>query len=138
MTNQQATQYAKTHKMSKAHVLRFKVITPQQFPENEEIENRRIENKKDPDFCVYVGNLPYSISKEKIREIFQKYGKVEQVNLPIDKETHKPKGYAFVWFSSIDSAKKAINDLNEDYFEGRKIYVREYRSRAIMNNNSPD
>jgi len=124
MTNQQAAQYAKSNKLHKSSVPRFKVITPQQLNQESDVTK-----KNDPDCCVFVKNLPSSISKDTIQEKFEKYGIVNHINYPLDYITGKPRGFAFVWFDSIYSARDAINDLTGFYIEGNKISVNKFRPR---------
>ncbi|MFM7713915.1 MAG: RNA recognition motif domain-containing protein, partial [Microcystis sp.] len=45
---------------------------------------------------IFVGNLSYEISQEDLVEVFQDYGKVKRVHIPVDKETQRKRGFAFV------------------------------------------
>lgn len=76
---------------------------------------------------VYVGNLPFSIDDEKLREMFAKFGDVEEATIIKDKYSGRSKGFGFVTFSDDESAKKAIAELNEKEVEGRALKVNEAR-----------
>ncbi|MBI5044305.1 MAG: RNA-binding protein [Candidatus Levybacteria bacterium] len=70
---------------------------------------------------LYVGNLNYSASKEKVAELFSAYGEVAQVNII------EGKGFGFVEMSSQSEAQKAMEALNGFDFEGRILKVDEAR-----------
>jgi RNA recognition motif-containing protein len=61
---------------------------------------------------IYVGNLNQETTEPQIRESFEKFGEVTSLNLITDKESGKPKGFAFVEMSSNEHAEKAITGLN--------------------------
>ena len=71
---------------------------------------------------IYVGSLPYSSSKEDLEEHFGTYGDVKEVNLIMDRETGRSKGFAFIEFGTEEAATKSLEcDGNE--FMGRNIRV---------------
>ena len=74
---------------------------------------------------IYVGNLPFSIDDEKLKELFSAFGDIEEVTIIKDKFSGRSKGFGFVTMSDDESAKKAISELNEKDFEGRNIKVTE-------------
>jgi len=78
---------------------------------------------------IYVGNLPYSISEEKLKELFAEYGEVSEVVIIKDKYSGRSKGFGFVTFNEEEAAKKAISELNEKEIEGRALKVNEARPR---------
>ena len=49
---------------------------------------------------IYVGNIAYSVSQEDIQEVFADYGTVKRVTVPMDRETGRPRGFAFVEMSA--------------------------------------
>ncbi len=61
---------------------------------------------------IYIGNLSYQATEEDIREVFTEYGEVKRVVLPIDRETGRMRGFAFVEMSSDDHENSAITDLD--------------------------
>lgn len=79
---------------------------------------------------IYVGNMPYSATKEQIDELFSEYGAVHSVKIILDKETKRPKGFVFVEMDD-DAANKAIEALNDKEFLGRRLRVNEAKSKAM-------
>ena len=76
---------------------------------------------------IYVGNLPFSATEERINQMFSEFGAVESVNLITDRETGRPRGFGFVEMSN--GAEKAIESLNEKDMDGRALKVNEARPR---------
>jgi len=70
---------------------------------------------------IYVGNLPYSASEEKIQNLFSAYGTVERVNLITDRDTGRLKGFGFVEMSS--GAQEAMSSLDQSELDGRILTV---------------
>ena len=78
---------------------------------------------------VYVGNLPYSIDSDKLKEIFSAHGEVTEAVVISDRYSGRSKGFGFVTFADDDGAKKAIEELNGKDFEGRELKVNEAKPR---------
>ncbi|HNR40542.1 MAG TPA: RNA-binding protein [Acidobacteriota bacterium] len=76
---------------------------------------------------IYVGNLPFSATEDQLQQMFAAHGAVESVSLITDRETGRPRGFAFVEMSS--GAKEAIQTLNEKVMDGRSLKVNEARPR---------
>ena len=76
---------------------------------------------------VYVGNLPFSVGSEKLKELFASYGEIEEATVISDKFSNRSKGFGFVTFKDDESTKKAIEEMNDKEIEGRKIVVNEAR-----------
>jgi len=74
---------------------------------------------------VYVGNLPWSVDDEKLREMFASFGSIDEATVIKDKFSGRSKGFGFVTFSDDESAKKAIAEMNEKEVEGRQLKVNE-------------
>lgn len=74
---------------------------------------------------VYVGNLPFSVNEDKLKEIFSAYGDVEEASVIKDKFSGRSKGFGFVTFKNDDEAKKAISEMNDKDVEGRNLKVNE-------------
>ncbi|KAK3865844.1 hypothetical protein Pcinc_028586 [Petrolisthes cinctipes] len=72
---------------------------------------------------IFVRNLWYSVTEENIRELFGKYGEISDVNLPICKDTRRPKGFATITFLFPEHATKAMNQLDGSNFQGRVLHV---------------
>ena len=82
---------------------------------------------------IYVGNLPYNVVEEDLREIFEEYGEVSSVKIISDKLTGRSKGFGFVEMDVDQEAKKAIAELNNAELSGRNIKVNESRPKANDN-----
>ena len=74
---------------------------------------------------LYVGNLPYSVTEDDLREKFAKCGIVESTNLISDRDTGRSKGFAFVEMSTDSEASAAIDELNGVDLDGRPMRVNE-------------
>ena len=74
---------------------------------------------------VYVGNLPFNVDGEKLKQIFSSYGEVEEATVISDKFSGRSKGFGFVTFKDDEDANKAISEMNEKDVEGRNIKVNE-------------
>ncbi|KAL7750012.1 Multiple RNA-binding domain-containing protein 1 [Sorochytrium milnesiophthora] len=72
---------------------------------------------------LYVVNLPYSTTEEGLLEFFSQAGPVGEIHIPVDRESKRPKGFAFVKFLSPEHALKAYTDLSGQFFEGRIIRI---------------
>ena len=78
---------------------------------------------------IYVGNLPYSIDRDQLREIFAQYGEVRAARIVIERETGKSKGFGFVEMDNAEEANAAIAALNGTEIGGRKAVINEARPR---------
>lgn len=78
---------------------------------------------------LYVGNLPYEVTEDQLKELFSPHGTVVSVNLITDRQTGRSKGFAFVEMGGEEAAKAAIEALNDKEFDGRKLTVNEARPR---------
>ena len=77
---------------------------------------------------IFVGNLPFSVDEAKLREMFAPFGEVDSANVITDRETGRPRGFAFVEMADAD-ARKAIQGLENHQMEGRTLNVNEARAR---------
>lgn len=78
---------------------------------------------------IFVGNLDFRTSKEEVETLFSQAGKIEDVYLPNDRETGRPRGFAFVTFSSDEEATAAIARFNGHELSGRALRVNEAEDR---------
>ena len=76
---------------------------------------------------LFVGNLPYDATEEELTHHFAQVGPVSRVFLPLDRETGRPRGFAFVEFPSLEHAAEAIQRLNQQPFKERPLVVNEAR-----------
>jgi RNA recognition motif-containing protein len=72
---------------------------------------------------VFVGNLSFNTTQDRLREAFVTAGQVVSVHIGTDRETGRSRGFAFVEFSSDEEAQKAISSFNEFELDGRKLRV---------------
>ena len=77
---------------------------------------------------IYVGNLSYTTTEDELEELFATYGDVMSCAIPTDRESGRPRGFAFVEMSEEDAAK-AIEALDGKDFGGRLLRVNEARPR---------
>jgi RNA recognition motif-containing protein len=72
---------------------------------------------------IYVGNLSFQAEREDLLDLFGKYGEVTQCSLPLDRETGRKRGFAFVELTDAAAEQKAIDDLQDVEWMGRMIRV---------------
>ncbi len=78
---------------------------------------------------LFVGNLSYSTTEAELRAYFGGVAPPSQVVLPVDRETGRPRGFAFVEFQDRANAERAIQQFNGQVFNGRPLAVSEARAR---------
>jgi cold-inducible RNA-binding protein len=78
---------------------------------------------------LFVGNLPYDATEEDIRAHFSTAGNVLNVFVPLDRETGRKRGFAFVEFNDNAQAQEAIRLFNSQPFKGRPLAVNEARAK---------
>ena len=82
---------------------------------------------------IYIGNLPYSISEDDLRDLFASHGEVSSANIIVDRDSGRSKGFGFVEMPDKAQAESAINALNESDVQGRNVRVNEARPRPERN-----
>ncbi len=78
---------------------------------------------------MYVGNLAWSATEADIRQLFSQFGTVTDVAIPTDRESGRPRGFAFVTMDSKASMDAAITGLNGKEFMGRPLTINEARPK---------
>ncbi|KAF0975146.1 hypothetical protein FDP41_005899 [Naegleria fowleri] len=78
---------------------------------------------RNPSRCVFIGNIAYDAPLEKLKQLFNEAGQVVNFRMVYDRETNKPKGYAFCEFIDEASAMAAMKNLDGRDFNGRKLRV---------------
>ena len=78
---------------------------------------------------IYVGNLPYNLSEESLRKLFEEYGEVVSAKIVRDRNTGKAKGFGFVEMTEGTSGDDAIQKLNGSEVSGRNIRVNKARPK---------
>lgn len=76
---------------------------------------------------LYVGGLPYSVTEDKLQEIFSAHGTVDSARVITDRFTGRSRGFGFVEMSSEEEAQTAIDSLNGSDLDGRSLTVNEAR-----------
>jgi RNA recognition motif-containing protein len=79
---------------------------------------------------IYVGNMSYNVTDSMLRETFEEFGAVDSVNIITDRDTGRPKGFAFVEMKDDGEARAAIDKLNGLDLAGRNLSVNEAKPRA--------
>ena len=78
---------------------------------------------------IYVGNLPFEITEEKLKDLFTEFGEVESARVITDRFSGRSRGFGFVEMSSNDDAQSAIGAMSGKEIEGRALTVNEARPR---------
>ncbi len=86
---------------------------------------------------MFVGNLSYDVTRDELMQVFGAAGKVVDAKVPTDRETGRPRGFAFVEFDSDESAAKSIELLNGKDMKGRPLRVNEADSRPPRPGGAP-
>jgi RNA recognition motif-containing protein len=79
---------------------------------------------------LYVGNLSYETTEDRLRTLFAEYGQIESVNLITDRYTGRSRGFAFVEMSTEQAAQEAITGLNGKQVDDREIRVDKAKPQA--------
>ena len=77
---------------------------------------------------LYVGNLPFTVTEDAVRNLFAPHGTVEKISLISDRDTGRPRGFGFVEMSNAD-ASRAMQSLNGQNFEGRPLKINEAQDK---------
>lgn len=77
---------------------------------------------------IYVSNLNYSITQDELRDFFSACGEVTDVSIPVDRETRRPRGFAFVEFKDPSDIQAAM-DLAGQTLKGRTVNISEAKER---------
>jgi len=78
---------------------------------------------------IYVGNLPFSVTEDELRDVFQRHGTVDSVAVITDRETGRPRGFGFVEMAEASAADEAIRALDGSDLGGRSLRVNEAQDR---------
>ncbi len=79
---------------------------------------------------IYIGNLSFQATEDDLREVFADYGEVKRISLPIDRETGKKRGFAFVEMAEEAHEDNAISELDGAEWMGRELRVNKARPRT--------
>lgn len=78
---------------------------------------------------LYVGNLSYDVTREDLERVFAEYGDVKRVSLPTDRETGRPRGFAFIDMAAETQEESIIESLDGAEWMGREMRVNKARPR---------
>jgi len=84
---------------------------------------------KEPSVNIFVGNLAFSATDHDLRQLFEQYGVVDKIQVIIDRDTGRSKGFGFVEMPDSTTAKTAIQGLQGKELEGRTLTVNEAKPR---------
>lgn len=79
---------------------------------------------------IYVGNLSYDTNEETLQNLFAQHGTVEEVAVITDRDTGRPRGFAFVTMPNDEEGKAAIAAVNGQQVDGRTLNVNEARPKT--------
>lgn len=79
---------------------------------------------------MYVGNLPFTTTESDLRDLFSAHGEVTSVAVVTDRETMRPRGFAFVEMANSGEAQAAMSALNGKEFQGRDLTVNEAKPKT--------
>ena len=109
--------------------------------EEEQKEEKKVESYSSETWKeLFIKNLSYSTTKDKIKEYFSKYGEIEDIKIVVDKKTNRSKGVGFCRFKDPKSAAKAMNNKNKINIDGRQLtisYSNERKSSSAPKEREP-
>ena len=79
---------------------------------------------------IYVGNMSFDTTRDRLQELFEAYGEITSVNIITDRDTGRPRGFAFVEMATDEAASAAIRALDGQEVDGRTLKVNEAKPRA--------
>ena len=84
-----------------------------------------VEEQSTYDTQIYVGNISFDTVESDLRAAFQEHGTVKKISMPLNRETMKSRGFAFVTMSNAEETAAAIEAVNESEITGRTVYASE-------------
>ncbi|XP_057530722.1 organelle RRM domain-containing protein 6, chloroplastic isoform X1 [Amaranthus tricolor] len=81
-------------------------------------------------YRLYVSGLSFRTTQESLRNAFEKFGQLVEVNLVMDKIAKRPRGFAFLRYETEEEAKKAIEGMHGKFLDGRVIFVEVAKPRS--------
>lgn len=74
---------------------------------------------------IYIGNLPFNLTLEKLKELFSEFGEIKEATIVTNKFSGRSKGFGFVEFEDDAAAEASVSAMNNKNIEGREIVVKE-------------
>ena len=78
---------------------------------------------------IYVGQLPFDVTENDLKELFSEFGEIASINLVMDRYSGRPRGFGFVDMPSNAEADTAIKALNKSMFKGKEIKVNQVQEQ---------
>ncbi|KAF2400457.1 hypothetical protein EJ06DRAFT_530434 [Trichodelitschia bisporula] len=91
----------------------------------------------DPEATIYVGNLFFEVSEDALRDLFGAFGPVKGVKIVYD-PSGTSRGFGYVDFENAESAQRAIEEMNQQVFQGRRLAVQVHRPRTQAPRRNPN
>ncbi|MFE4106657.1 RNA recognition motif domain-containing protein [Almyronema epifaneia] len=85
---------------------------------------------------IYIGNLSFQASEDDLRDVFTEYGEVVRISLPVDRETGRKRGFAFVEMADESKEDLAISELDGAEWLGRELRVNKAKPRENSRNSN--
>ncbi|KAJ7970203.1 Glycine-rich RNA-binding protein like [Quillaja saponaria] len=85
-----------------------------------------------PSTRLYVSGLSFRTTEESLRNAFQIFGQLLEVNLVMDKIANRPRGFAFLRYATVDESQKAIEGMHGKFLDGRVIFVEVAKPRSEL------
>lgn len=90
----------------------------------------RVLESVESEMKLFIGNLSFNTSEQELREALTEFGPVMEIIRPTDRETGKPRGFAFATFNNRDAGEQAIEKLDGHKLDGRELRVSEAEDRS--------
>ncbi|GAB4850480.1 hypothetical protein Ancab_029786 [Ancistrocladus abbreviatus] len=87
---------------------------------------------------LYVSGLSFRTTEDSLRNAFQNFGQLVEVNLVMDKLANRPRGFAFICYATEKESKKAIEGMHGKFLDGRVIFVEVAKPRSELRNSRPN
>ena len=78
---------------------------------------------------IYVGQLPYNVDENELKELFSEFGEIASINLVMDRYSGRSKGFGFIDMPNNSEADQAIKALNKTMLKGREIKVNQVQQQ---------
>lgn len=85
-----------------------------------------------PKTKLYVSGLSFRTTEESLRNAFQNFGQLVEVNLVMDRIANRPRGFAFLRYETEEESQKAIEGMHGKFLDGRVIFVEEAKPRSDL------
>lgn len=88
-----------------------------------EVKKYTLETTKLDPRRLYLKNLPFEISEDEVRALFQSFGEITEIHIPKNYKTNQSFGYAYISFATVESSALALGSLDKTFFQGRKLHI---------------